>query len=95
MNTFTDEISSRVDSGRKTIERSLGEIKELDVRQMPPAAYIAGAVMATAIAAGVVWMLFRRRRRRTLVQRMQDALPEKIRDLPDKVRDLPGVKKAL
>ncbi|HKW70518.1 MAG TPA: hypothetical protein VJP81_08025 [Candidatus Dormibacteraeota bacterium] len=88
MNTLTDQISSQVDSGRQTIERSLAEIKQLDVRHMPPAVFVAGAVMATAIAAGVVWMVYRRRQRRTLVQRLQEALP-------DRVRDLPGVRKAL
>lgn len=88
MSTLADQINSQVDAGRKTVERSLAEVKELDVRQMPPGVYVAGAVMATAILAGAVWMLYRSRRRRTFVQRLQDAIPEEIRDLP-------GVRRAL
>ncbi len=86
MSTLADQTNSQVETGRKTIERSPADMKELDVRQMPPGVYIAGAVMATAIVAGAVWM-FVRSRRRTLVQRLQDAIP-------DRVRDLPGVRKA-
>jgi hypothetical protein len=82
MNTFAEQINSQVDAGRKTIERSLADMKALDVRQMPPAAYIAGAVMATAIIAGAAWMVLRSRRKRTLVERLQDTVPEKVRDLP-------------
>lgn len=88
MNTLAEQINNQVDAGRKTIERSLADMRELDVRQMPPAAYVAGAVMATAIIAGAVWMVLRSRRRRTLVQRVQDAVPENVRDLP-------GVKRVL
>ena len=88
MNTLAEQINNQVDAGRKTIERSLADMRELDVRQMPPAVYVAGAVMATAIIAGAVWMVLRRRRKPTLVQRLQDAVPEKVRDLP-------GVRRAL
>lgn len=82
MSTLAEQINSQVEAGRKTIERSLADLKELDVRQMPPGVYVVGAVMATAIVAGAFWLLFRNRRRRTLVRRLQDAIPDGVRDLP-------------
>ena len=86
MSTLSDQIGNQVDAGRKTIERSFAEIKELDVRQMPPAVYVAGAVMAAAIVAGALWVVYRNRRRRTLAQRLSETLPDGVRDLPGEVR---------
>lgn len=86
MNTFADEIGSQVAAGRETIERSLGEIEDFDVRRVPPGALVAAGV-AGVLALGVVgWMIYRRTRRRTLVQRLQDALPDKVRELPTRVK---------
>lgn len=86
MSTLTDEISSQIAAGRKTIERSLDEMKEFDVRQVPPAAYVAAGLVGV-LALGVVgWMIYRSRSRRTLVERFQDAIPDKVRELPTRVR---------
>ncbi|HET7421030.1 MAG TPA: hypothetical protein VFL27_11685 [Candidatus Dormibacteraeota bacterium] len=64
----------------------MDDIKDLDVRRVPREAYVA-AGMVGLLGLGVVgWMIYRSRRRRTLVQRLQDALPDKVRDLPDRVR---------
>ena len=85
MGMIADEISSQIAAGRKTIERSLDEMKELDVRQVPPAAYVAAGLVGV-LAVGVVgWMIYRSRRRQTLVQRFQEAT-DKVRELPDRVR---------
>jgi hypothetical protein len=35
----------------------------------------------------VGWIIYRRSRRRTLIERLQDAIPEAVRDLPDQVRE--------
>ncbi len=86
MSTIADQVNSQVNAGRKTIERSLGEIKELDVRQMPPGVFIAGAVMAAAIVAGIAWIAYRSRRRRPVVQRVREAVPDGVRNLPEEVR---------
>jgi hypothetical protein len=51
---------------------------------------VAGAVLAVGI---VGWLVYRSRRRRTLVQRLQDAIPDSVRDLPQGVRA--QVKRAL
>jgi hypothetical protein len=86
MSTIADEISTQIAAGRKTIERSLDDMKEIDVRQVPPAAYVAAGLVGV-LALGVVgWMFYRSRRRRTLVERFQGAIPDKVRELPDRVR---------
>ena len=86
MNVIGDEISNQIEAGRKTIVRSLDDMREIDVRQVPPAAYVA-AGMIGVLAIGVVgWMFYRSRRRRTLVERFQEAIPDKVRELPDRVR---------
>lgn len=68
------------------MERSSDDMEDLDVRRVPPGAFIA-AGMVGVLAVGVVgWMIYRSRGRRTLVQRLRDALPDKIRVLPKRVR---------
>ena len=84
--TFTDEINGQIAAGRERIVRSMDDMKDVDVRQAPPAAYIA-AGMVGLLGLGVVgWMIYRSRRRQALVQRLQDALPDKVRRLPKRVR---------
>ena len=79
-------ITDQIAAGRERIERSMDEIKDLDVRRVPPAAYVA-AGMVGLLGLGVVgWMIYRSRRRQSLVQRLQDALPDKVRQLPTRVR---------
>ncbi|OLE02292.1 MAG: hypothetical protein AUG94_00645 [Actinobacteria bacterium 13_1_20CM_4_66_15] len=87
MNTLSDEIQDQVKAGRRTVEKSFGEIKEIDVRQLPPVAFLAAGVAVAAVAVGMGWIVYRSRRRRTLVQRLQDALPEGVRELPGGLRD--------
>ena len=46
------------------------------IKEMGPAAGLVAVVVAAALAAGVGFVIYRRRRHRSLVQRLQDALPE-------------------
>lgn len=79
-------ISSQIAAGRERIERSMDEIKDLDVKRLPPAAYVA-AGMVGLLGLGVVgWMIYRSRRRQSLIQRLQEALPDKVRQLPTRVK---------
>jgi hypothetical protein len=93
MNRLADEINNQVSAGRHSIEKSLQEIRDLDMRQIPPAGFLVAGLVVAAAVVGVGWMVYRTRRRRTLVQRIQDALPEGVRDLPGGLRD--QVKRAL
>jgi hypothetical protein len=84
MNTLTD-VQSQINAGRQTIERSLDDMKEMELPEVPPAVVAAG-VVAAVVGLGIIgWMVFRRRRR-TIVQRLQDAIPGPVRDLPTEVQ---------
>lgn len=79
-------ISNQIAAGRERIQRSMEDMKDLDPGKVPPAAYVA-AGMVGLLGLGVLgWMIYRSRRRRTLVQRLQEALPDKVRELPTRVR---------
>ena len=82
MNTVA-EIQGSIEAGRRTIGRSLDDVREME---LPPAVVAAG-VVAAAVGLGIIgWMLFRSRRRRTIVQRLQDAIPGSVRDLPTELQ---------
>lgn len=67
-------------------ESGEGDLRSLDTRGMPPAGYVAAGLVGL-LAIGVVgWMIYRRRRQVPLVRRLQDALPNKVRELPAGVR---------
>jgi len=46
------------------------------IREMAPKAGVAAVVVLVAVVAGVGFLIYKRRRRQTLMQRVQDALPE-------------------
>jgi hypothetical protein len=84
MNTLTD-VQGQINAGRQAIERSLDDMKEMELPEVPPAVVAAG-VVAAVVGLGIIgWMVFRRRRR-TIVQRLQDAIPGPVRDLPTEVQ---------
>lgn len=86
MNTFADEIQSQINAGRRTIERSFDDVREIEMPDLPPAVVAAG-VVAAVVGLGVIgWLVFRSRRRRTIVQRLQDAIPGPVRDLPTELQ---------
>lgn len=67
------------------IERSLDEVRDMELPEVPPAVIAAG-VVAAVVGMGIIgWMVFRRRRR-TIVQRLQDAIPGPVRGLPTEVQ---------
>jgi hypothetical protein len=81
MSTLED-INDQINAGRRTIEKSAGELRGMEMPEMPPAVVMAG-VLAAAVAIGVLgWMFYRSRRHRTLIERLQEALPGTVRDLP-------------
>jgi len=86
MNTIADEINDQISSGRKTIRRSLDEMPKISMDQVPRPVLMATGAAVFVAAVGIGWMIYRTRRRRTLVQRLQDALPDSVRDLPDGLR---------
>lgn len=88
MGTLADDINSQIDAGRKTIQRSLDDVqKQVPIDRVPRTAMVVTGLAVFAVALGVGgWMIYRSRRRRTLVQRLQDAIPDTVRELPDEIR---------
>jgi hypothetical protein len=94
MSTIADEIRSQVKVRQKTIERSIADVhSQIDREAMTRVGMIVTGVVALGVAVGVGWMLYQRRRRRSLVERLQDVIPNSVRDLPDQV--LERARKAL
>lgn len=86
MNTLSDGIQTQINAGRRTIERSLDDVRDMEMPEVPPAVIAAG-VVAAVVGLGIVgWMVFRSRRGRTIAQRLQDAIPGPVRDLPTGVQ---------
>lgn len=86
MNTFADEIQSQINAGRRTIERSLDDVRDIEMPDLPPAVVAAG-VVAAVVGLGIIgWLVFRSRRRRTILERLQDAIPGPVRDLPTELQ---------
>jgi LPXTG-motif cell wall-anchored protein len=85
MTTLADEIDNQVQIAQERMERSLGESHKHDRNPngLQLRIVVAG-VMIVALAAGAG--LFFYRRRRSLGQRVQGALPDSVRDLPDELR---------
>jgi hypothetical protein len=97
---MADDIDDETGAEPRTLQGSFGEPSDSETPRVPPSLVAAGLV-AGVVALGIVgWMLYRSRRRRTLTQRMRQAIPDSIRDLPqglraprqalaDSIRDLP------
>lgn len=86
MNTLADGIQTQINAGRRTIERSLDDVRDMEMPEVPPAVIAAG-VVAAVVGLGIIgWMVFRSRRGRTIAQRLQDAIPGPVRDLPTGVQ---------
>lgn len=85
MNTMSDDINSQISAGRRTIQRSLDDLP-MSMDQVPRPVLMATGIAVFVAAVGVGWMIYRSRRRRTLAQRLHDALPESMSDLPEVLR---------
>jgi len=86
MNTLADGIQTQINAGRRTIERSLDDVRDMEMPEVPPAVIAAG-VVAAVVGLGIIgWMVFRSRRGRSIAQRLQDAIPGPVRDLPTGVQ---------
>lgn len=87
MGTLAGEITSQIKGGRKTVERSISEMQdEIGGENMSRVGMVVAGVMVAALAVGVGWMVYQRRRQRSLIERMQAAIPDAVKELPDEVR---------
>lgn len=87
MSTVAGEIKSQMNESRKTIERSISDMQEqIGADYMSRAGIVVAGMMVTALVVGVGWMVYQRRRRRSLFERLQAAIPDAVKDLPLEVR---------
>jgi hypothetical protein len=87
MGTLAGEIRGQMKEGRKTIERSLSDVQDqIGTENVSRAGMVVAGVMVAALAVGVGWMVYQRRRQRSLIERIQAAIPDAVKDLPDEVR---------
>ncbi len=72
MSTLAGEINNQINAGRKSIERSVGDMKDIDLPNLPPAGLVAAGLVTAVVAVGIVgWLVYRSRRRRTIMQRLR------------------------
>jgi hypothetical protein len=87
MGILAGEITGQIKEGRKTIERSISDMQDqIGSENMSRAGMVVAGMMVTALAVGVGWMVYQRRRQRSLIERIQAAIPDTVKDLPDEVR---------
>jgi hypothetical protein len=87
MGILAGEITGQIKEGRKTIERSISDMQDqMGSENMSRAGMVVAGMMVTALAVGVGWMVYQRRRQRSLIERIQAAIPDTVKDLPDEVR---------
>jgi sensor c-di-GMP phosphodiesterase-like protein len=89
LGTIADEISNQMKTGQKKAERSIDDMQkqmQLSDEAMSRAGMVVAGVMVVGLALGVGWIIYQRTRRRSLVKRLQDAIPDAVRDLPDEFR---------
>jgi hypothetical protein len=70
-----NEINDKIDAGRKTMDEAEDDLDTVETRQMPSAPVMFGIGMAIVGLGVLGWMIYRSRRRRTLVQQLRAALP--------------------
>jgi hypothetical protein len=89
-----DDINDRINAGRQTIDMSPeDEIDDSYARRVPPAVIAAGFGMALVGLGLVGWLVYRNRRRRTLIEQIQAALPDRLREIRDmRLSDLRSVR---
>lgn len=86
MRELEDEIEDQDKPVRDVVERAVHKVQKSADRGTARGALAAtsGLVIA-AVAAGIGLVLYRRRRR-SLTQRLQDAVGDSLRDVPDEIR---------
>ncbi|TMD26771.1 MAG: hypothetical protein E6I04_06195 [Chloroflexi bacterium] len=76
-----DEINDRVNAGRQTIEMAPEDGAELEPRRVPPTVVVAGIGAALLGVGLLAYLLYRNRRRRTTLEQLRAALPERMSEL--------------
>ncbi len=81
MRTMAGDINDQIKAGRKTIAVASEDPDEMEPRRVPTA-MIAAGVGAAVVGLGLLgWLIYRNRRRRSLIQQLQATLPGRVSEL--------------
>src|SRR5712692_10954501 len=81
MSSLTDQIDRQVKSRTALVENAKSKLAPVD----SPRNRMAAGLLLAALAAGAAMIIYSRRRRQTLAQRLQKAVPGSVRDFPDEL----------
>ena len=81
VSNLTDQIDRQMKSGTALVEKARSKLAPVD---SPRNRVVAGLFLA-ALAAGAAMIIYSRRRRQTLAQRLTRAVPGSVRDFPDEL----------
>jgi hypothetical protein len=79
MSNLTDQIDRQVKAGTALVKNAKSKVAPVD----SPRNRMAAGLFVVALAAGAAMIIYSRRRRQTLAQRLSKAVPGSVRDLPD------------
>ena len=82
MNAIADQINRQVKSGTELMSNARAKLAPVD---SPRNRSIVTGLVLAAIAAGAALIIVSRRRRQTLTERIQKAVPGPVRDFPDEL----------
>lgn len=81
MGTIAEQIDRQLKSGTALVSNARTKLAPVD----SPRNRIAAGLMIAVLAAGAAMIIFSRRRRQTLAERLQKAVPGQVRDFPDEL----------
>jgi hypothetical protein len=81
MSTIAEQIDRQVKTGTALVTSARAKLALVD----SPRNRIAAGLMLAALAAGAAIIIYSRRRRHTLAERLQKVVPGSVRDFPDEL----------
>jgi hypothetical protein len=81
MGTLTDQIDRQVKTGTALVTKARAKLEPVDSSRNRMAA----GLILVALAAGAAMIIYSRRRRPTLAERLQRSMPGTVRDFPDEL----------
>ena len=86
MSTLAGDFTKHKKESPLTIE-PVGDVEEqTGADSVSRAGLVVAGVIVVSLALAAGWIVYQRRRRRSLIERLQSAIPEAVWELPEEVR---------